>query len=76
MDVSSGPIFLKQKQEDWQWMLAQGQSSSAEKKRKEATWPVCNTEFQAAQEGASNRNLKVLNPNSSSQMDGLTTSSQ
>ena len=26
-DVSSGPIFLKQKQEDWQQMLTQGQAS-------------------------------------------------
>ena len=28
-DVSSGPVFLKQKEEDWQQMLAQGQSFSA-----------------------------------------------
>ena len=32
IDVTSGPIFLKQKEEDWQWMLAQGQSSSPKKK--------------------------------------------
>ena len=31
-DVSSGIIFLKQKEEDWQQMLAQGQSSSGKKK--------------------------------------------
>ena len=23
-DVSSGPVFLSKKEEDWQWMLAQG----------------------------------------------------
>ena len=28
MDVSSGTIFLKRKEEDWQQMLAQGQPSS------------------------------------------------
>ena len=28
MDVSSGPIFLKQKEEEWQQILAQGESSS------------------------------------------------
>ncbi|MPX07482.1 hypothetical protein C0133_08905, partial [Moraxella catarrhalis] len=33
-DVSSGPIFLKQKEEDWQQMLAQGQSSSPKKKER------------------------------------------
>ena len=33
-DVSSGIIFLKQKEEDWQQMLGQGQSSSPRKKRK------------------------------------------
>uniref|UniRef100_A0A9L0TE59 Uncharacterized protein n=1 Tax=Equus caballus TaxID=9796 RepID=A0A9L0TE59_HORSE len=32
MHVSSGPIFLKQKEEDWQCMLAQGYSSSKKKK--------------------------------------------
>ena len=32
-DVSSGRIFLKQKEEDWQQMLAQGKSSSAKKKK-------------------------------------------
>ena len=26
-DVSSGPLFLKQKEEDWQQVLAQGQFS-------------------------------------------------
>ena len=31
MDVDSGTIFLKQKGEDWQQMLAQGQSSSPNK---------------------------------------------
>ena len=32
-DVSSGLIFLKEKEEeDWQWMLAQGESSSHTKK--------------------------------------------
>ena len=31
-DVSSATIFLKQKEKDWQQMLAQGQSSSQEKK--------------------------------------------
>ena len=30
-DVSSGTIFLKQKEEDWQQMLAQGESSSPKK---------------------------------------------
>ena len=34
MDVSSMLIFLKQeKEEDWQQMLAQGESSSAKKKK-------------------------------------------
>ena len=33
MDVSSGTVFLKQKGEDWQQMLAQGQSSSPKKKK-------------------------------------------
>ena len=28
-DVSLGPLFLKQKEEDWQQVLAQGQSSSS-----------------------------------------------
>ena len=32
-NVSSGTIFLKQKEEDWQQMLAQGQSSSQKKKQ-------------------------------------------
>ena len=32
-DVSSVTIFLKQKEEDWQWMLAWGQSSSPKKKK-------------------------------------------
>ena len=31
-DVSSMAIFVKQKEEDWQQMLAQGQSSSHTKK--------------------------------------------
>ena len=31
-DVSSGQIFLKQKEEEWQQMLAQGESSSAKKR--------------------------------------------
>ena len=34
-DISSATIFLKQKQEDWQQMLAQGQSSSPKKTKKE-----------------------------------------
>ena len=33
-DVSSHPIFLTQKEEDWQQMLAQGQSSSQKIKNK------------------------------------------
>ena len=33
-DVSSGTVFLKQKEKDWQWMLAQGQSSSQTKQNK------------------------------------------
>ena len=35
MLVSSATIFLKEKEEDWQQMLAQGQSFSPHKKRKE-----------------------------------------
>ena len=35
-DVSSATIFLKQK-EDWQYMLAQGQSSSPEKTKTKKT---------------------------------------
>ena len=35
MDVSSGTIFLKQKEEDWQRMLAQGQSFHPPTKKKE-----------------------------------------
>ena len=31
-DVAPGTIFLRQKQEDWQWMLVQGQSSSPKKR--------------------------------------------
>ena len=34
MDVSSRQIFLKQKEEDQQQLLAQGKSSSENKKRK------------------------------------------
>ena len=34
-DVSSATIFLKQKEEDWQQTLAQGQSSSPKKKKAE-----------------------------------------
>ena len=30
-DINSGTIFLKQKEEDWQQKLAQGQSSSPKK---------------------------------------------
>src|SRR3712207_8849451 len=30
---SSGPIFLKQKEDDWQRILAQGQSSSTKERR-------------------------------------------
>ena len=33
-DVSSAAIFLKQKEEDWQQMLAQGQSSSPKNKER------------------------------------------
>ena len=33
-DVSSGAIFLKQTEKNWQQMLAQGESSSPKKKRK------------------------------------------
>ena len=33
-DDSSGTIFLKQKEEDWQQMLAQGQSSSQKQNQK------------------------------------------
>ena len=33
-DVCSATIFLKQKEHRWQQMLAQGQSSSQEKKKK------------------------------------------
>ena len=33
-DVSSRTIFLKQKEEDWQWMLAQGQSFSPKKRKR------------------------------------------
>ena len=32
INVSSGTIFLKQKEEDWQQMLAQGPSSSSKQK--------------------------------------------
>ena len=35
IDVSSVTIFLKQKEEDWQQMVAQGQSSSPKKKNKQ-----------------------------------------
>ena len=38
-DVSSGTIFLKQKEEDWQQMLAQGQSSSPKTTYQTANWP-------------------------------------
>ena len=34
MNVSSGTIFLKQKEENWQQMLAQGQSSSPKTNKK------------------------------------------
>ena len=34
-DVSSATIFLKQKEEDWQQMLAQSQSASPKEKKKE-----------------------------------------
>ena len=37
-DVSSGRISLKQKEEDWQWKLAQGQSSSPKKDQLNAKW--------------------------------------
>ena len=37
MDVSSVTVFLRQKEEDWQQMLAQGQSSSTKKKKKKVT---------------------------------------
>lgn len=33
MDISSGTVFLGQREEDWQQMLAQGQSSSPKKKK-------------------------------------------
>ena len=33
MDVSSATIFPKQKEEDWQQMLAQGQSSSQKRQK-------------------------------------------
>ena len=33
IDVNSGTISLKQKEEDWQHMLAQGQSSLLEEKK-------------------------------------------
>ena len=33
MDVSSGPVFLSKKEEDWQQMLAQDYSSSKKKKK-------------------------------------------
>ena len=34
-DISLGTVLLKQKEEDWQQMLAQGQSSSPKNKKKE-----------------------------------------
>ena len=34
-DVSSGPLLLKQKEENWQQVLAQAQCSSPKKKKKE-----------------------------------------
>ena len=34
MDVSSGIVFVKQQEEDQQWKLAQGQSSSPKKTTK------------------------------------------
>ena len=36
-DVSSVAVFLKQKEEDWQQMLAQSQSSSPKKGKKSAS---------------------------------------
>ena len=36
-DISSLTIFLKQKEEDWQQMLAQSQSYSPKEKRKNKT---------------------------------------
>ena len=36
-DVSSATIFRKQKEEDWQQMVAQGQSSSQKKRKKESS---------------------------------------
>ena len=33
-DISPVTIFLKQKEEDWQWMLPQGQSSLPKRKKK------------------------------------------
>ena len=38
-DVSSATVFLKQKEEDWQKMLAQGQPSSPKKKKKHLILP-------------------------------------
>ena len=38
MEVSSGPVFLSKKEEDWQQMLAQDESYS--KKKKEITIPT------------------------------------
>ena len=45
-DVSSMTIFLKQKEESWQQMLAQGQSSSPRKKKKKKKDQVNNLTFQ------------------------------
>ena len=39
-DVSSATIFLKQKEEDWQQMLVQSESSSLEKKSLESPLSV------------------------------------
>ena len=41
-DVSSETTFLKQKEEDWQQMLAQGQSSSPKIKRKKKNTNIPN----------------------------------
>ena len=40
IDVSSATIFLKQKEEDWQPMLAQGQSSSQKTKNLKLTFSI------------------------------------
>ena len=42
---SSGTIFLKQREEDWQQMLTQGQSSSPGKKKKDRRWKSRDSEW-------------------------------